>query len=61
MSESNEISLWCWVLGDPVRHIFNVSIKRSATIHRLKKAIQGEKPSLKDISADSLKLYKVGE
>ena len=61
MSESDEIRLWCWVLGDTPNQIFEVSIQRSATIYRLKIAIQGLKPSFKDISADSLELFKVGE
>jgi hypothetical protein len=58
---SDEIKLWCWVLGDTPNRVFSVSIKRSDTIHDLKKAIQGQKPSFKDISGDSLALFKVGE
>ena len=61
MSEPDEIRLWCWVLGDPYHQVFEVSIKRSALIDDLKIAIQGQKPSFKDIDADSLMLYKVGE
>ena len=61
MSESDEISLWCWVLGDTYDRVFEVSIKRNATIYDLKEAIQGRKPSFKAISAASLKLFKVGE
>jgi hypothetical protein len=61
MSESDEIRLWCWVLGDTHNRVFEVSITRSATIRGLKKAIQGQKPSFKDIPANSLDLYKVGE
>ncbi|KAM6504274.1 hypothetical protein JOM56_001217 [Amanita muscaria] len=58
MSESDEIKLWCWVLGDERYRVFRVSIKRSATINGLKKAIQGRKPSFKDIAADSIELFK---
>ena len=61
MSESDEIRLWCWVLGDTPNEIFEVFIKRSATINRLKMAIQGLKQSFKDINADSLQLFKVGQ
>ncbi|KAF8336080.1 hypothetical protein F5887DRAFT_1285507 [Amanita rubescens] len=58
MSESDEIKLWCWVLGDPRNQIFRVSIKRSAAIDDLKAAIHGRKPSFKDIAADSLRVFK---
>ena len=61
MTESDKIRLWCWVLGDTPNQIFEVSIERSATIYGLKKAIQALKPSFKDISADSLELFKVVE
>ena len=61
MSESDEIELWCWVLGDTPNRVFSVSIKRSDTIYDLKIAIKGEKPPFKDIAADSLDLYKVGD
>ena len=61
MPESDEITLWSWVLGDTHNRVFEVSIKRRATIDDLKIAIQGQKPSFKDIPADSLNLYKVGE
>ena len=61
MSESDEVTLWCWVLGDTPKQVFKVSIKRSATIVDLKEAIQGKKPSFKAIPADSLDLFKVGE
>ncbi|KAM6492684.1 hypothetical protein JOM56_012408 [Amanita muscaria] len=59
MSEStDEIKLWCWVLGDTPNQVFGISIKRSATIGGLKTAIQGRKPSFKDIPPDSLELFK---
>ncbi|KAM6497143.1 hypothetical protein JOM56_007616 [Amanita muscaria] len=58
MSESDEIRLWCWVLGDTHKRVFSVFIKRSAPIEDLKIAIQGQKPSFKDIPADSIDLYK---
>ena len=61
MTESDKIRLWCWVLGDIPNQIFEVSIERSATIYSLKIAIQALKPSFKDISADSLELFKVVE
>ncbi len=51
---------WYWV-GDTHNRVFEVFIKRNATIDGLKKAIQGQKPSFKDIPADSLDLHKVGE
>ena len=62
MSKStDEIKLWCWVLGDSPKRVFSVSIERSATIHDLKKAILREKPSFKDINADCLDLFKVSK
>ena len=61
MSESDEITLWCWILGDTHKRVFPVSIKRSAPIHDLKRTIHGQKPSFKDIPVDSLDLYKVSE
>ena len=61
MSASDEIKLWCWVLGDRCERVFSVIIERSAHIEDLKKAIKGKKLSFKDISADSIDLFKVGE
>ena len=55
--ESDEIRLWCWVLGDTPNEIFEVFIKRSATINRLKMAIQGLKQPFKDINAEALTPY----
>ena len=54
MSETDEIKLWCWVLGDTHKRIFEVSVNRSANVYAFKKAIQGQKPSFKNIPADSL-------
>ena len=61
MSESDEIRLWCWVLGDEYQRVFSVIIKRSARIEDLQTAIQKRKPSFKDVNADTIDLYKVGE
>ena len=61
MSESDEIRLWCWVLGDEYQRVFSVIIKRSARIEDLQTAIQKRKPSFKDVNADTIELYKVGE
>ena len=61
MSESDEIRLWCWVLGDEYQRVFSVIIKRSARIEDLQTAIQQRKPSFKDVNADTIELYKVGE
>ena len=61
MSESDEIKLWCWVLGDDFQRVFPVIIKRSADIDDLKEAIIQRKLSFKDISPDTMDLYKVGE
>jgi Crinkler effector protein N-terminal domain len=60
MSDSNEIKLWCWVLGDPSDRVFSVSIRRDVTIEKLKEVIQIRKSSFKDIAADSLTVFKVG-
>ena len=54
MSASDEIKLWCWVLGDTCERVFPVIIESSAHIEDLKKAIKGKKLSFKDISADSI-------
>ena len=61
MSASDEIKLWCWVLGDTCERVFPFIIESSAHIEDLKKAIKGKKLSFKDISADSIDLFKVGE
>ena len=62
MSESDEITLWCWVMGDAPHNAFSVFIKRSATIHLLKSAIHAQTRSFKDIGdIPSLNVYKVGE
>ena len=61
MSESDEIRLWCWVLGDEYQRVFSVIIKRSARIEDLQTAIQRRKLSFKDVNADTIDLYKVGE
>lgn len=54
MSEPDEIiKLCCWVLGDAYTQVFSVLIRRSAPIDDLRKAIQGRKPSFKDIFAGS--------
>ena len=60
MSDSDNIKLWCWILGDKPAQVFSVSIERSASIEYLKEAIQRRKPSFKDITASTLDLYKVG-
>jgi crinkler effector protein len=61
MFDSDNIELWCWVQGDKSAQVFPVSIKRSANIQYLKKAIQKQKSSFKDITASALDLYKVGQ
>ena len=60
MSDSDNIKLWCWVLGDKPARVFSVSIKHSADIEYLKKNIQKQK-SFEDITASALDLYKVGQ
>ena len=60
MSDSDNLELWCWVLGDKPARVFSVSIERSANIGYLKKTIQKQKSSFKDITASALDLYKVG-
>ena len=40
MSASDEIKLWCWVLGDTCERVFPVI--SSAHIEDLKKAIKGK-------------------
>ncbi len=61
MSDSDNIKLWCWVLGDTIHRVFSVSIKRSATIEGLKGEIQTRKSSFKDTNPESLDIFKVGE
>ena len=60
MSDSDNIKLWCWVLGDKPARVFSVSIERSASIEYLKETIQRRKSSIEDITASTLDLYKVG-
>jgi Crinkler effector protein N-terminal domain len=58
---SKEIMLFCWVQGDQFNSIFPVNVQPSATIGQLKESIHAKKPSFRDIPADSLNLWKVGE
>jgi hypothetical protein len=58
MSDSDNIKLWCWVLGDTIHRVISVSIERSATIEELTTVIQERKSLLKDITLD---IFKVGE
>ena len=58
---SEEITLFCWVQGDELDRIFPVDIKLSASVGHLKKAIQEQKKSFRDITPDSLNLWKVAE
>jgi hypothetical protein len=60
MSDSDNIKLWCWVLGDKSTRVFSVSIERSASIDYLREIIQRRKSSFEDIAASALDLYKVG-
>jgi hypothetical protein len=55
----DEITLFCWVQGDDVKHIFLVDVKLSDTVARLKKAIQAKGPSLKHVPAGILEPWKV--
>jgi predicted transcriptional regulator len=56
-----EIKLWCWVQDDEFDedHVFEVWIKLSDTIFKLKQEIRRVKPSLEHIDPESLKLWKV--
>jgi hypothetical protein len=58
---SDEIKLWCWIQGDKRYQIFDVKVELSDDVTDLKKSIQAWKPSFKDITVDSLKLYKVND
>ena len=60
MSDSDNIKLWCWVLGDKPAQVFSVSIERGASIEYLRETIQRQKSSFEDITASALDLYKVG-
>jgi Crinkler effector protein N-terminal domain len=60
MSDSDPLSINCWILGDHYEHVFTVEISRNKNVNRLKDAIKVENhPSLNDIDADTLILYKV--
>ena len=59
MSDSDPLSINCWILGDHYEHVFTVEISRNKNVNRLKDAIKVENhPSLNDIDADTLILYK---
>lgn len=54
------LSLFCYVLGDDPQQIFPVKIAPTETVGDLKDAIKAKKSNtLKDVDADTLKLWKV--
>jgi hypothetical protein len=55
----DEIRLFCWVQGDDFQSVFPVDINLGDSVGHLKKAIRVEKPSFKNVAADSLRLSKV--
>ena len=61
MSDSDpNLKINCWTLGDRCEHVFSVQISRNKNVDALKGAIKAKKhPSLKDIDANTLILYKV--
>jgi len=58
MPESDEIRLWSWVIH--TNDSFQLS-SNAVPIEDIKIAIKGRKASFKDITVDSIDLYKVGE
>jgi hypothetical protein len=60
MSDSDPLSINCWLLGDDYKHVFQVEIPRNKVVGHLKDAIKVKNHvSLNDIDAHTLILYKV--
>ena len=60
MSDPDLLCINCWILGDDCTHIFVVEISRNEVVANLKTAIKvARHPSLNDIDASTLILYKV--
>jgi hypothetical protein len=60
MSDSDPLSINCWILGSHNNHVFSVEISRNKDVNHHKKAIKVENHhSLNNIDADTLILYKV--
>jgi len=60
--ESDEIKLWCSILGPSVERLFSVDILRDRTVGHLKDAIKKEvAPRLNHIAASSLDIWKVSK
>ena len=60
MSDSDIITINCWIRGDEYMRVFDVEISRSKSVHALRVAIKAQMPNtLKDIEPFLLILYKI--
>ena len=60
MSDSDILTINCWVLGDEYDCVFPVKIPRNESVAALRVAIKAEDPTtMKDIAAKNLILYRV--
>jgi Crinkler effector protein N-terminal domain len=60
MPDTDPLSINCWIMGDDYRRVFPVKISSNEVVGHLKDAIKVNKhPSLNDIDASTLILYKV--
>jgi hypothetical protein len=57
---TDEIELYCWVIGDDPDKIFPVQIEKSKTVGNLRDAIKTKnEPQFRDIAANTLTLRKI--
>ena len=59
-SDSEPLTLWCWIHGDHFKQTFPIEISNKKTICHLQSAIKAESPEfLHDVDVRALLLYKV--
>ena len=59
MSDTDILTINCWIQGDRYSCAFQVKIPRNESVDALRVAIKATNPKMKDINAHSLILYKV--
>ena len=59
-SDSEPLTLWCWIHGDHFKQTFPIEISKTKTVCHLKSAIMAESPVFfRGVDARALLLYKV--
>ena len=60
MSESDKLTLWCWVYRDDGGSLFPVNIPQNETVGGLKDSIREKTLSrFRDVEANMLQLYSI--